>query len=534
MGHWNLRSSETLLTFATVLLALWIPAFGQPQEEATDYYRKWLQEDVVYIITDAEREVFLKLQTDAERDHFIEQFWRRRDPTPNDSINEFKEEHYRRLQYANERFTAGIPGWKTDRGMVYIKYGPPDDIQDYPAGSTYIRPRHEGGGTTLVHPFQVWRYNHLQGVGSEVEIEFVDKHGGNLYRFARDELDKDALLAHPIGLTLSEELTGGDKTERIVTRHFGDLDEKLRNQIGRTPRARDEPFERLRILKELEAPPAIQYQDLRSIVTTQVHYSSLPFLVSLAQLALDEQRGLIPVTISVPDAELTFQPLQGDTRRARVEIYGRVSTLTNRVVREFEETLVRDVLGPPSGGTSVAQKKLVLAPGRYKLSLVVRDAHSGKIGTGDFGLPVGQAEGRLSTSTLILAERISKNPAETQDPLVLSGGYKVIPNLHGVYRVGQDLQLYLELYNFGLDQSSQLPALSADVRILRNGQDWSGESEVLEKSSNYFELLSDRLLILKKIPLAGLEPGDYQIQLVFRDQIRNESAQVTADFRVIP
>jgi len=90
------------------------------QEEARDYYRKWLDEDVVYIITDEEREIFENLATEEEREQFIEQFWFRRDPDPTTSENEYKEEHYRRIAYANEHFRSGFPGWMTDRGRIYI------------------------------------------------------------------------------------------------------------------------------------------------------------------------------------------------------------------------------------------------------------------------------------------------------------------------------------------------------------------------------------------------------------------------------
>ena len=110
------------------------------RKELETPYRKWLNEDVAYIITDEERAAFKRLQTDEEREQFIEQFWLRRDPTPDTVENEFKEEHYRRIAYANEHIASGIPGWKTDRGRIYIKYGPPDEIEDHSSGGTYERP----------------------------------------------------------------------------------------------------------------------------------------------------------------------------------------------------------------------------------------------------------------------------------------------------------------------------------------------------------------------------------------------------------
>jgi GWxTD domain-containing protein len=156
-------------------------------------YQKWLNEDAAYIITDQERAAFKGLQSDAEREHFIEQFWLRRDPTPGTAKNEFKEEHYRRIAYANEHFASAIPGWKTDRGRIYITYGPPDEIEDHSSGGTYQRPAAEGGGATVTVPFQQWRYHLIEGVGKDVVIEFVDPNRTGEFRMTMDPGEKDAL-----------------------------------------------------------------------------------------------------------------------------------------------------------------------------------------------------------------------------------------------------------------------------------------------------------------------------------------------------
>ena len=145
------------------------------RKELETPYKKWLNEDVVYIITDEERRPPSSgCSTDEEREQFIEQFWLRRDPTPDTEENEFKEEHYRRIAYANEHYASGIPGWKTDRGRIYIIYGPPDEIESHPSGGTYERPYEEGGGTTSTYPFEQWRYRYIEGIGSNIMIEFVD------------------------------------------------------------------------------------------------------------------------------------------------------------------------------------------------------------------------------------------------------------------------------------------------------------------------------------------------------------------------
>ena len=139
----------------------------QPENERAlePAYSKWLNEDVAYIIDQAERTAFMGLTTNDERDKFIEQFWERRNPTPG-APNKFKEEHYRRLAYANEHFASGIPGWKTDRGHVYILYGPPDELEVHP------------------HQTEIWLYHHVKGVGENTAITFVDSTGRGDFRLS--------------------------------------------------------------------------------------------------------------------------------------------------------------------------------------------------------------------------------------------------------------------------------------------------------------------------------------------------------------
>lgn len=158
-------------------------------------YKKWLNEDVAYIISDQERKAFIALTDDQEREKFVEQFWARRDPTPGTEKNEFKEEIYRRIDYTNAHYgdPQGVAGWKTDRGRIYIQYGPPDEIESH-AGSSYQRPQSQGGGATETYPFEQWRYRYIDGIGQNIILEFVDKDRNGQYRLTMDPSDKDALF----------------------------------------------------------------------------------------------------------------------------------------------------------------------------------------------------------------------------------------------------------------------------------------------------------------------------------------------------
>src|SRR5579862_7082457 len=185
-------------------------------KELNSQYKKWLNEDVVYIITPEERRSFLQLQTNEEREQFIEAFWQRRNPDPDSPENTFKEEHYRRIAYANEHFASGIPGWKTDRGKIYIMWGPADEVDSHPTGGTWDRPSDQGGGSTTTYPWETWRYRHLDGLGNNVELEFVDPSGTGEYHLTTDPSEKDALLRVPgAGLTMAESMGLASKDQRF-------------------------------------------------------------------------------------------------------------------------------------------------------------------------------------------------------------------------------------------------------------------------------------------------------------------------------
>src|ERR1039458_6432364 len=186
------------------------------RQELSSAYKTWLSQDVAWIISDEETKAFKNLSNDEERDAFIEQFWLRRNPNPDSPDNEFREEHYRRIAYANEHFAAGKPGWKTDRGHIYISFGKPDSIDSHPSGGSYDRPGEEGGGSTSTFPFETWNYRYIEGIGENVDLEFVDTCQCGDYHFTIDRGEKDALLHVPnAGQTQYEEMGMAKKQHRF-------------------------------------------------------------------------------------------------------------------------------------------------------------------------------------------------------------------------------------------------------------------------------------------------------------------------------
>src|SRR5436189_2020432 len=273
--------------------------------ELKEAYKRWLNNDVDYIITKEERRAFMALQTDEERENFIENFWRRRDPDPDTEENEYREEYYERIAYANEKFTSGIPGWKTDRGRIYITWGKPDSVEAHPSGGAYDRPSYEGGGSTSTYPFEVWFYRHLDNVGDGIEIEFVDPTGSGEYRIARNPDEKDALLHVPgAGLTLGEQMGLSDKSDRIA--NFGGIGNP------NYQREQDSPFSRLQILTDLQRPPQVRFNDLASSINTPViEDNPLSFDVRIDFYRQSDERVITAFTVQTDNQNLVFKDSGG-------------------------------------------------------------------------------------------------------------------------------------------------------------------------------------------------------------------------------
>ncbi|HWR52979.1 MAG TPA: GWxTD domain-containing protein, partial [Bryobacteraceae bacterium] len=325
------------------------------RKELETPFRRWLSEDVTYIITDEERATFKRLSTDEERDQFIESFWLRRDPTPDSAENEYKEEHYRRIAYANERFASGIPGWKTDRGRIYITFGPADETESHPSGGTYERPMEEGGGTTSTYPFEKWRYRYIEGIGTDVNIEFVDPTMTGEYRMTMDPSEKDALLHVPgAGLTLYEQMGITSKDERFNRTdgtHLGTGDSPLPSRMNQ--------FERLEQFAKLQKPPAVKYKDLESVVNTRITYNLLPVKVRADYIRMTTSTVLTYITVLLENKDLQFTDKEG-IAKAMVNMYARITSMGRRVVNVFEDPIAIEVpsahLAAASARSSVYNK----------------------------------------------------------------------------------------------------------------------------------------------------------------------------------
>jgi GWxTD domain-containing protein len=502
------------------------------RKELETPYRKWLSEDVAYIITDEERAAFKRLQTDEEREQFIEQFWLRRDPTPDTVENEFKEEHYRRIAYANEHYASGIPGWKTDRGRIYITYGPPDENESHPSGGTYERPPEEGGGETSTFPFEQWRYRYIEGVGTNIIIEFVDPTMTGEYHMTMDPSEKDALLYVPgAGLTMMESMGLADKTDRF-NRTDGT---HLGTPFGGETESMNE-FTRLEQFAKLQQAPKIKFTDLETAVTSRLSYNILPMKTRIDFFPVTDAQVLTNVTLQFDRKDLQFQFKDG-VQKAVIDIYGKFSTMTRRVANVFEDTVTATT--PPeylqefTKGRSIYQKTIPLAPGTYRLNVVAKDVVGGNLSNYEVAVTVPRLDAeKLSSSTIILADMIEKVPSKSIGTgQFVIGGSKVRPRIDDVFKHDEKMGIYLKIYNFGAEEGSHVPSGQVEIEVVKNGTN----ERVVDTTWDVLDFpgaTTSQVTIEKLLPLNTLVPGQYTLRLKVTDKNRNQTLTPSVQFTV--
>jgi GWxTD domain-containing protein len=507
------------------------------KEKLGGVYKKWLDEDVRWIITDEELSAFKKLQNNAERDTFIEGFWQRRDPTPDTAENEYKEEHYRRIAYANEHYAAGMPGWRTDRGRIYIMYGPPTSVDSHPMGGPYQRSAEEGGGQTETFPFEVWRYRYLEGIGQEIEIEFVDDCGCGAYEMTLDRSKKDALLHVPnAGLTTMEEMGQANKADRFR----GGLE-----SIGEGPfnhNNQSKQFDRMETFAKLNRAPDIKFKDLQNeLVTHKFRTNLLPFDVQVDFVKLTSDTVLVPITLQVPLKGLTFANKDG-VQRAVVNVYGQLTKLSGQIVQTFEETLHRDIpaelLEKEINNVSLYWKALPMRPGLYRLDVVMKDVNGDKTGifsrsytVPDFG------DEKLTSSTLILADQMEPVPArEVGTGNFVIGTNKVRPKVSSSdgkpasFTKKEKINFWLQVYNLGVDQKTNKPSATVEYQVVNTATN----QHVLDFTESTAQMgnVGEQVTLGKSLQLSQLDPGVYQVTIKVNDQISKQTISPTAKFAV--
>jgi GWxTD domain-containing protein len=507
------------------------------KHELSDEDKKWLNEDVRWIITDDERKAFMQLSNEEEREQFIEAFWQRRNPNPDSEDNEFKDEHYRRIAYANEHFPAGIPGWKSDRGRIYIVFGPPDEIESHPSGGSYQRPMEEGGGETSTYPFEDWRYRYIEGIGQEVIIEFVDDCMCGAYEMTMDRSKKDALLMVPnAGLTLYEEMGMQSKTSRF---NGGGLE-----RLGVSPYNNDlqtKEFDRLEQFAKLNKAPDVKFKDLKEVVEHKVTYNQMPFDVRTDFVKITSDTVLVPVTVQIKNRDITFTNKEG-VQHGVVNIFGRLSNLAGKVAQTFEETVVADVpaelLPREVENSKIYWKAVPLRPGRYRLDVVLKDVNGDRMGTWSRSIIVPDfSDDKLANSSLIVADDVQPVPSKNVGTgMFVIGTTKVRPRVAAsdgkpaVFKRGQKVNFWMQVYNLSVDEKTHKPSATFEYDIVNAATNKQVVHSV--ESSEKMGNLSDQVTLQKAVAAANLDPGIYRIQIKVSDNISKQSIDPSATFAV--
>ncbi len=489
---------------------------------------------MVYIITPEEVAAFKALSNDEERDQFIENFWLRRDPTPDTPENEYKEEHYRRIAYANEHFGAGIPGWKTDRGRIYIMWGPPDQIESHPTGGTWDRPQEQGGGTTSTYPYEDWRYRYLEGIQENVELEFVDPCSCGDYHLTSDPNEKDALLHTPGGATMEEQMGLGNRANR--------MDPFAANASPESGMINSHEFDRMEMMAKVQAPPPVKFKDLEEVVSHKINVNLMPFEVRVDYVKVTGDTVLVPVTLQIKNKDITFASKDG-IQRGTVNIFGRVTGITGKVAQTFEDTVQVDVpqelLEKTVEHSSLYWKAVPLRAGRYRIDLVVKDVNGDRVGTWSRGIMVPEYnEDKLASSSLILSDKMEKVATKSvgSGSFVLGETKLEYPHLDGAdgkpasFKKDQRMALWMQVYNLQQDDKTKKPSANIEYEIvnLANNQSVVHSSESTDTMGN----LGDQVTLEKTVSLSSLQPGLYKLTVKVDDNVSKQQIAPSVRFAV--
>ncbi len=509
------------------------PQKKSQKREIDDVFKRWLKEDVIYIISPEEKAAFEKLATDEEREQFIEQFWVRRDPDPDTPENPTREEHYRRIAYANEHFASGRAGWRTDRGRMYVAWGKPDSIESNPTGHVYDRPQWQGGGSTTTYAYETWWYRHLEGVGDDIEIEFVDPSGSGEYRIARTPFEKDAMLyVGNSGPTELEALGVANRNERAA---YGGSGGKTYN-----PPTKYSQFEILTKLAALDRGPGenVRFDDLGLRADDpRIEQNALPFAVRTDFFRVSDRDVAVSLTLQLEHKDLAFEN-KGGVYSASINVSGKLTPLSGKTAGKFQEV----ILTPRYGEDNIAagqlqksafQKNILMAPGRYKVEVIARDTTSGKTGyiTQSFVVP-RYDDAKLATSSVVLASRIEEAGNRASSPQFIIGKFKVIPNVSNTYRVGQPVEVFLQIYDAQMDQTTLKPSVDGEYIVTREGKEV--RRVPLETAGKFYDLTGSQIAIARAIDTTDLPAGTYTLQVRVNDRVAQRTLTPETEFTIIP
>ena len=426
----------------------------------------------------------------------------------------------------------------TDRGRIYIVFGPPDEIESHPSGGQYERPIDEGGGSTSTYPFEDWRYRHIDGIGEEVIIEFEDDCMCGAYEMTMDRSKKDALLMVPgAGLTLYEEMGMASKVDRFTG---GGL-ERLGTGPGGATMQQAKQFDRLEQFAKLNQAPAVKFKDLEEVVRTHISYNLMPFDVRTDFVRVTSDTVLVPVTVQIKNRDVTFANKDG-VQHGVVNIFGRITGIGGKVAQTFEDTVTADIpaelLPKEVENSKIYWKAVPLRPGRYKLDVVVKDVNGDRMGTWSRGIQVPTFdEDKLASSTLIVADEVQPVPTTSVGTgMFVIGQTKVRPRVAAadgkpaIFKRSQKVNFWMQVYNLAVDEKTHKPSATFEYDIVNASTNKPVVHAV--DSSDTMGNVGDQVTLQKAVAAAKLDPGVYRIQIKINDNISKQTLDPSATFAV--
>jgi GWxTD domain-containing protein len=478
-------------------------------------YKKWLTEDVVYIITQPEKELFLSLKTDEQRNSFIDDFWRRRDTVPETVKNEFKEEHYSRIKYANEKLADDTPreGWRTERGRIHILLGKPDDIYNKVSSN-------------ILYPIQVWDYRNVKmpGFPSSLRLMFFKRFGVGEFR-----------LYNPIFDGLQSILTPANQRFANNPNLLPHIDVEIRQAAysiapGYSPQTSQDVISELMLPSRIITPLA--KRNLKEVVKAKVTYVTMPIDVLHSYWKNDDTTSYLDYVIEVPPKYLTFKEIE-DKFVARLDIYGSILSkdqIVAEISKEVNIELTKMELDNCKDYYFNFLDRKLLIPGEYQLKLFIRNYISNEIGRTEesFIIPPISRD-KLNLSSVVWAYKLEEAAGGklSEGRPFIFGKSVIYPKVDGTFTAGQSFFVYYEIYYPAHIESSINPSLDITYSLIKEGVITKTDKDYLSSVSLK---TGNSIPILKTFSTVGLEPGEYTLRVEAKDKNLAMYVSGEADF----
>jgi len=503
MRHKASLSVLLLLSIAGLLPS--VPGPGGQKKSLPPVYKKWLEEEVVYIISPLEKQVFDKLQTDRERDLFIEAFWRQRDPTPGTTENEFKTEHFRRVNYANYYLgrQSPVPGWKSDRGRIYIILGEPNDIQHFESGQE-------------TYPAEIWFYQNKaeSGLPTGFNIVFFKEHGTGDYKLYSPTRDgPQAFLANYLGSP--EDITGAYRKLREIEPNLAMVSLSLipgddSGAFGRPSLSSDLLLQQVESLPEKTirdqyAQKFLQYKDV-----VEVEYSANYLESDSVVKILRASPTAVCVHYSIEPARLSVSQY-GDKFSTNLTLNGSVKDEAGKVIYQFDKTLpfsfTEEELNNISRRPCSLYDVFPLIAGSYNLSILFKNEVSKEFSSLERKLTIPSEEAGAWVTPLLLGYKAEKVEAVRNrvKPFQL-GGFSLFVQANRTFAKSEELVLAFQV--LGLPQNIRDEA-EIVFTFLKDAQPF----KTFSKAPAAYPGFPD---VVEPVSLSEFIPAHYELQVSIR------------------